>query len=216
MCLSLAALQRSNPMSQPIANNSEGNFSLADALFTATQQRVFSIVFGQSERSFYLTEIVRLADIGRGAVQRELQRLERSGLVTVFRIGNQKHYQANADSPLFTELTSIVKKTVGLKQPILDALLPIENKINLAFVYGSIAKSNDSAGSDIDIMIVSDELTLEDLFNALSPLEISLGRKINPTLYKTSEFNKKRLSKKGFLGTVLTSPVIELIGRLNE
>ena len=90
---------------------------MADALFSTTQQRVFGLLFGQPERSFYATEIIGLAESGSGAVQRELARLEQSGLVTVRRLGSQKHYQANPDSPLFAELCGIARKTVGLAEP---------------------------------------------------------------------------------------------------
>lgn len=192
-----------------------GNYSLADALFTSTQQRIYSLLFGQPGRSFYLTEIVGLAKIGRGGVQRELLRLEQSGLVTISRIGNQKHYQANPESPLFNELVSIVKKTVGLKQPLLNALNTIADKIVCAFVYGSVAKGTDNSGSDIDVMIVSDELALGDVFIALGPLETELGRKISPTLYKNSEFKSKRKKNNTFLSKVLAAPIIELVGSVD-
>jgi len=190
-------------------------YSLADALFTTTQQRVYSLIFGQPDRSFYLTEVVRLADIGRGSVQRELLRLEHTGLVTIKHIGNQKHYQANPDSPLFAELTSVIRKTVGLKQPLLDALKPIAEKIDSAFIYGSVAKATDTSSSDIDLMIVSDQLALEDVFLSLASLELQLGRQVNPTLYSSSEFSEKRKNNKGFLGKVLDDPIIELIGLID-
>jgi predicted nucleotidyltransferase len=192
------------------------SYSLADALFTSTQQRIFALLYGQPDRSFYLTEIVRLAEIGRGGVQRELRRLEQTGLVTTKNIGNQKHYQANPDTPVYQELTSIVRKTVGLKQPLMEALDSVKEKISLAFVYGSVAKGTDTASSDIDLMIVTDLLALEDVFTLLARVEEKLGRRVNPTLYNTPEFSKKRSSKNSFLVEVLSSPIIELIGFLDE
>ena len=196
-------------------NDSAGKYSLADALFTTAQQRILGLLFGQPDRSFYLSEIVRFADIGRGAVQRELNRLEQTGIVTSTHIGNQKHFQANPNSPLFKELSAIVKKTVGLNQPLVNALKPISEKIIYAFVYGSIANGTDTARSDIDLMVVSDELILEDLFLVLSPLQSELGREVNPTLYKSSEFSAKSKIRKGFLGKVLSSPIIELVGSID-
>ena len=133
--------------------------SLADALFTNTQQRVLGLLFGQPDRSYYATEIISLAGSGSGAVQRELARLEQSGLVTMRRIGTQKHYQANPASPLYSELCSIAMKTVGLAEPLREALAPLAEKIIAAFVYGSIAKRADTSTSDIDLMIVSDVVT---------------------------------------------------------
>src|SRR5690554_7756382 len=87
--------------------------SLSDALFPRTKQRVLGILYGQPHRSFYANELISLADSGSGAVQRELATLAHSGLVTVKAIGNQKHYQANAESPIFDELRSIIQKTIG-------------------------------------------------------------------------------------------------------
>src|SRR5919201_228951 len=119
--------------------------SLADALFTKTQQRVLRVLFGQPDRSFYASELIRDAGTGSGAAQRELARLEEIGLIVARRIGNQKHYQANAASPLYSELRNIVLKTVGLVEPLRQALKPIESEIRAAFVYGSVAKGSDQA-----------------------------------------------------------------------
>ena len=108
--------------------------SLAGALFSGTQQRVLGLLFGQPDRSFYATELINLAGVGSGAVQRELARLAQSGLVTVKPVGNQKHYQANPDSPIYAELCGIAQKTVGLAEPLREALAPLAKKIVAAFV----------------------------------------------------------------------------------
>ena len=163
---------------------------MADALFSGTQQRVLGLLFGQPARSYYATELIALAGIGSGAVQRELARLEWSGLVTVRAVGNQKHYQANGDAPLFSELCGIVQKTVGLADPLRAALRPFESQIEAAFVYGSVAKGRDTAGSDIDVMVISDELTYGDVFAALEDVGVRLGRPVNPTL------SRKELAKR--------------------
>src|SRR5919108_2548154 len=138
--------------------------SLADALFTKTQQRVLGVLFGQPERSFYASELIRDAGTGSGAAQRELAKLEESGLISARRIGHQKHYQANAASPLYSELRNIVLKTVGLAEPLRNALKPVASGIRAAFVYGSVAKATDQAASDIDLMVVSDSLSYADVF----------------------------------------------------
>ena len=123
--------------------------SLADALFSNIQQRVLAYVFGQPERSFFATELIKLAGGGSGAVQRELARLADSGLVTVSRVGTQKHYQANPKAPIFSELCAIAQKTVGLAEPLRSALKPLAKRTAAAFVYGSVAKKQDTAASDI-------------------------------------------------------------------
>lgn len=188
---------------------------MADALFTSTQQRVLALLFGQPERSFFVTEIIELADSGRGAVQRELNRLAKSGLVVTTKVGNQKHYQANHDSPLFGELCSIVAKTVGLKEPILAALEPLADTIALALIYGSVAKRSDTASSDIDLLVVADALTLEELYAKLALAEKTLGRQINPTLYTTKEFDRRWKTKNTFLTRVLGDSTVALIGSIN-
>lgn len=126
----------------------------SDALFTKTQQRVLAVLFGQSQRSFYANEIIGLAQSGSGAVQRELACLEASGLVTVHRVGNQKHYQANYDAPIFDELRGIVMKTFGVADVLRAALQPLWPLVELAFVYGSLAKGTEHAGSDVDLMVI--------------------------------------------------------------
>ena len=166
--------------------------SLADALFTKTQQRVLRVLFGQPERSFYASELIREAGTGSGAAQRELARLEGSGLIVARRIGNQKHYQANAGSPLFSELRNIVLKTVGLAEPLRDALKPLSSAIRAAFVYGSVAKATDQSASDIDLMIISDSLTYGEVFGALERVTRTVGRKINPTVYTVRRVFKAR------------------------
>ena len=144
--------------------------SLAAALFSSTQQRVLAWLFGQPGRSFYATELIGLAGAGSGAVQRELARLAQSGLVTARAVGNQKHYQANPASPIYAELCGIVQKTVGLAEPLRDALRPLAARIRAAFVFGSIAKREDTAASDIDLMLISDDLAYSDLYAALEEL----------------------------------------------
>jgi len=189
--------------------------ALADALFSSTQQRVLALLFGQSNRSFFVTELMSLANSGRGAVQRELARLARSGLVTVTKVGNQKHYQANHDSPLFDELRSIIEKTVGLQEPVRAALGPLSDKINLALIYGSIAKQSDTAASDIDLLLVSNVLTLQDIHSALAPAEKLLDRRVHPTLYNSTEFGYRRKTNNAFLTRVLNGPTIVLIGSVD-
>lgn len=186
--------------------------SVADALFTGTQQRVLALLFGQPHRSFYASELIGLARAGSGAVQRELAKLSQSGLLTVKMVGSQKHYQANANSPIYAELHGITQKTVGLAEPLRDALAPLARKIRAAFVYGSVAKRQDTAASDIDVMLLSDELSYGDVFSVLEDLGMRLGRTINPTILTQHEFNKRLKRKEAFLTRVLAQPKIWLIG----
>jgi predicted nucleotidyltransferase len=190
--------------------------SLADALFTKTQQRVLRVLFGQPDRSFYASELIRDAGTGSGAAQRELARLEHGGLIVARRIGNQKHYQANAESPLFAELRNIVLKTVGLAEPLRDALKPVASDIRAAFVYGSVAKATDQAASDIDLMVVSDSLSYGDVFGALDKVSRSLGRHVNPTVYSAAEFSKRAKDENAFITRVLEGAKLWVIGSEND
>jgi predicted nucleotidyltransferase len=186
--------------------------SLADALFTKTQQLVLRVLFGQPYRSVYASELIREAGTGSGAAQRELARLEVSGLVVSRHIGHQKHYQANPDSRLFSELRNIVLKTVGLAEPLRTALRPLSAGIRAAFVFGSVAKATDQSGSVIDLMIISDHVTYADVFGVLEKVGPALGRRVNPTVYTAAEFSKRARSENAFVTRVLEEPKLWVIG----
>jgi len=186
--------------------------SLADALFTGTQQRVLALLFGQPARSFYANELIGMAGMGSGAVQRELTTLAGSGLVTVRSVGNQKHYQANAEAPIFEELRGIVQKTFGLAEPLRQALAPHLKKLIAAFVYGSVAKNTDTAASDIDLMVISDELTYPDLFASLEAASAAMGRTVNPTILTRKELAKRVKAKESFTTRVLAQSKIWIVG----
>lgn len=189
---------------------------IADALFTQTQQRVLGLLFGQTDRSFTISEVIAATGGGSGAIQRELRKLLEAGLIDMRPLGNQKHYQATSGAPIHEELVGIIRKTVGLADPLRDALLPLADSIVIAFVYGSVAKRSDAARSDIDLMIVSDSLTYADVVAILHPLVEQLGREINPTLYSRAELAKRIKQGNAFVTRVLEQPKLWLIGDENE
>lgn len=185
---------------------------LAAALFTPVQQRVLGLLFAQPERQFQSAEIIRLAGSGTGAVHRQLQRLEAAGLLEVKRLGNQKHYQARRDSPIFPELHGLVVKTVGVVEPLRSALAPLARQIQVAFVYGSVAKGSDYAGSDLDLLVISDELAYPDVYSALQPAERIVGRKVHPTLLTRAEWERKLARRDSFAARVASQPRLFVIG----
>ncbi len=185
---------------------------LGDALFTKTQQRVLGLLFGAPDRSFYANEIVRRAGVGTGAVARELAKLHGAGLITVTRIGNQKHYQANSDAPIFEPLREIVRKTFGLSDVLREALAPLADQIHAAFVFGSVAVGTDTAASDVDVFLVGDQLAYPDVMTLLASVESTLGRTVNPTIYSSAELRKKLDNGTTFLRRILDQPKIFLIG----
>jgi predicted nucleotidyltransferase len=185
---------------------------LADALFTPVQQRVLGLLFGQPDRRFQSAELIRLAKGGVGAVHRQLGRLAETDLVTVTRSGNQKHYQARRDSPVFEELHSLIVKTVGVAEPLRQALAGKARAIRAAFVYGSVAKGTDRARSDIDLMVISDSLRYSDLFEALQAAEAVLGRTINPTVMTVAQWRAKRARADSFTARVAGQSRVFVIG----
>ena len=195
-----------------ISLNLQESSGMANALFSKVRQRVLAVLFGNPGRSFYANEVIALAQSGTGAVQRELASLSEADLLTVRRQGNQKHYQANADAPVFAELRGLVLKTMGLADVLRVALAPLAPQITLAFVYGSVAKQQDTAASDIDVMIVSKDLSYADVFGALESATATLGRKVNPTLYMPAEMVKRINNDNAFVTRVLTQPKIWLLG----
>jgi predicted nucleotidyltransferase len=191
-----------------------GRISIADALFTKSQQRVLALLYGMPQRSFYLNEIVRHADMGRGAVSRELSKLCLAGLITVSPKGNQNHYQANPDNPVFDDLLGIVMKTVGLADVIARELEGILNReeTDFAFIYGSIAKNEERWSSDVDLMVIASGFSYSEVMPSIQAAELELGRTVNLTLLTPEEFGARKAAGQSFLARVLEQPKIWLKG----
>lgn len=186
--------------------------NLSDALFTQTQQRVLACLFGRPGRRYGVSELIQATGAGSGAVQRELARLAGSGLLLVERQGNQKLFRANPDSPIFDELVAIVRKTFGLAGTLRDALAPLADKLAFAFVYGSVAKGEDTASSDIDLVLVSDSLGYAELMGALDPAIHDLGRDVHPTIYTRDELARRIEQGNAFITRVMAQPRLWLVG----
>ncbi len=185
---------------------------MAAALFSGTQLGVLTLLFGQPERLFGIVELISLVGAGRGAVQREVQRLVESGLVTVERLGRDKRYRANTSAPIFDELRGIIEKLTGIAAVIGDAVRAMPADIRFAVLYGSVAKQRDTATSDIDVLLISDDLTLEDAFEGFASAERKLGRRVSPTVYTRAEFLRARQSGSPFLIKVLEGDHVVLLG----
>ncbi|MCD4847748.1 MAG: transcriptional regulator [Candidatus Aegiribacteria sp.] len=192
------------------------SLGLAESLFSRVQLRVLSLLFGQPDRSFQGAELIRLAASGVGAVHREIKRLVSSGLVIEVPLGRRKLYRVNRSSPIFHELHILILKTVGLTIPVRDALVPFTNSIRTAFIYGSIAMGDDSAWSDVDLLIVGENLAYPDIISALQPVEQRINRKISVQMITLDEFKEKRSSGNPFILNVLSKPRLFLIGSDND
>lgn len=193
-------------------NATEPTSTMADALFPRVRQRVLGILYGNPQRSFFASEIMALAQSGRGAVQRELADLAAAGLLKVTTQGNQKHYQVNEAAPVYGELRNLVLKTFGLADVLREALAPLASRLEAAFVFGSVAKQQDTAASDIDVIVVGDSLGYADVFEALEPAAARLGRAVNPTVYTPVEFARRAQQDNAFVQRVLEQPKIWLLG----
>ena len=186
--------------------------ALADVLFTPVQQRVLGLLFGQPERRFQSAELIRLAGAGTGAVHRLLTRLAATGLLQVEAVGNQKFYRANERAPVYAELVGLVRKTVGLAGPLQAALAPLADRIAAAFVYGSVAKGADRAASDIDLMVIADDLDYATLTAALAAAEETLARPVSPNLMTRAEWRRKRAEADSFAARIAAQPKVFVIG----
>lgn len=185
--------------------------SIAGALFGKTQQAVLSLLFGQPERSFYLRELVAAAGGGASQVQRELAALTAAGLVTREPRGNQVWFAANPASPVFSELKSLIAKTAGIADVVRDALQPFARQIAAAFIYGSVARGEHDASSDVDVLVVGSVAP-----SKLAPVQLALkerlGRLVRAVVYSASEFRKHAASREHFLANVMQQPRIWLLG----
>jgi predicted nucleotidyltransferase len=186
--------------------------SIGDALFTKTQQKVLGLLYGCPDETFYMNEIVRLANIGRGTIKRELESMQAAELLTVTRIGNQNHYQANRDCPVYTELLGIVRKTFGIADVLHLVLEPVLDRVVFSFIYGSIAKGTERGKSDIDLMLIGNDLSYAEIMELLLSAEEQLGRPINPTVYSVDDFRKKTKQGNSFLIRLMEQPKIVLKG----
>ncbi len=190
--------------------------TIAAALFTDSQSRLYVWLFGQPERAYHQNELRRLTGLGSASLQRELNRLTTAGLVNAQAVGNQRHFQANPQSPVYAELVALTRKTLGVVPVLRNALQPLLLNLKSAWVYGSVAKQTDTAHSDIDVMLVGNDLLLGQVLAILEPAEAQLGRKINPSCYSPQEFDRRRAEPDSFVNRVLSQPLMSLIEDTHE
>jgi len=185
--------------------------SIASAIFSDSQSRVYRWLFGQPERQYHFSELRRLTGLGSASLQRELNRLVDAGLVCAESKGNMRCFNANPTSPVYAELVALTRKTLGVVPQLQEALRPLVPKLHAAWVYGSVARQTDTAQSDVDLMLVGDDLLLSEVLELLIPAEARLGRKINPNCYTLDEFKRRQREPDSFVSRVLAQPVLTLL-----
>ncbi len=188
---------------------------LSDALFTTTQQKVLSLLYAQPEKSFYVKEILRLTGMGVATIKRELDRMLGAGILRMTKIGNQHHYQANPECPVYHELSGIVKKTFGITDIIRSALSIVSGQVDWAFIYGSVASGKETTDSDIDLMIVGAP-RFSEVAGLLYPVQKNLGREINPKIYSRKEWILMQKRNNAFIKELLAKPRMDVIGGNHE
>ena len=188
---------------------------LGDALLTKTQQKVLGLLYSRPEKSFYTKEILRLTGMGVATIKRELDRMKAAGILSMTKIGNQHHYQANPSCPIYTELLGIVKKTFGLADVLSQALSPLADEIDWAFVFGSVASGKETSESDIDLMIIG-TVGFTDAVGALYSIQATLGREINPKIYRKDEWIQMLDNEDAFIKEVMLKPRMDVMGEGNE
>lgn len=189
--------------------------SLGDLLFGQTRGRVLALLYGMPDQTFFVRQIAREIGTSVGSVQRELETLSEVGLLNRTTIGRQVFYQANSHHPAFADVRSLIAKTSGIFHHLRSALAPLASQIIFALVYGSIARGDEDAGSDVDLMIVGN-VTLDDVLAQLTSVENAIGRPINPTVYSLKEFKAKVKDGNHFLTSVLHGKKMLLIGDEDE
>lgn len=188
--------------------------SMISLLLPEYRRRVLGLLLLRPDEALHGREIARRTGLAAGTVTRELGKLAEVGLLQREKRGNQQLYSANKRSPIFTELASILRKTSGMADVLLQALAPAAAQIQVAFVFGSMAQARESAGSDIDLMLIGD-LSFGQAVQLIYPTQASLGREVNPKVFSKDEFAQKAATD-GFLGDVLSKPKIFLIGGDDE
>jgi len=187
---------------------------LAEILSSRIRAEIFRILFGVNDEALHLREIERRSGLTVGTVQQELKKLLNLDLIKKRKDGNRIYYQARKEHPLYPEIRSIILKTSGLSDVIARAL-GVSQDIKIAFVFGSIARHDEKAGSDVDLMVIG-RLGLRKLTGLLDGISEQIGREINPHALSEGEFVKRRKNKDHFITEVLESPKIFIIGSWNE
>jgi predicted nucleotidyltransferase len=189
--------------------------TLSSILFPGYRRRVLGLLLLHPDEPLHGREIARRTDLPSGTLTRELVRLAQVGLLKCEKRGNQLLYSADRTSPVFEELASILRKTSGVAEVLAKALAPAKDRVRLAFIFGSLARGKEQAGSDVDLVVIGD-IGFGDAVKLLHASQRVIGREINPKVYSVKEWTTKRAAPDAFLREVLGKPKIFVIGSEHE
>ena len=184
-------------------------------LFSEYRRRVLGLLLLHPDERYHVREIARLTNTTAGTLHRELSKLAKASVLLRELSGNQVYYQANRNFPIYPELTSILKKTSGLVDVLFDSLAPLAEKIEVAFVFGSVAKGTENLGSDIDVLVIGD-IDFTEIVTALYSAQTSLGREINPKIYSREQWKASLQKQELFIQAVLNNPKLFIMGAGND
>ena len=188
------------------------SLSASELLFPLQYRgKALSLLLLQPQRRLHVREIARLTGTVAGTMNKELDRLHKAGLLEKHRVGNQLQYCANQQHPVFPELSALLRKTIGLADVLALALMPVADRITVAFVFGSVARSSDTAASDVDVIIIG-RVDFGEAVNLLYEAQATLQREINPKIFANDEWQAKLAAKSSFILDVLSKPKLFLIG----
>ena len=185
---------------------------IAQALFTPAQQKLLGLLFVRVNQGFHLNEIMRLTGLGSASAQRELKRLHDSGVIVSERIGNVRRFRPNKECIVYTELANLVKKTFGLVSVLNSALAPLQDVLNVAFVYGATAKEQENMDTNVELLLIGDNTSYGELLSRLPVAERILRRKINPNLYSVPDYKRRLREQQPFILQVLREQKIYVLG----
>lgn len=188
---------------------------LLDLLFGTYRQRALAQLLLHPESSYHVRELARLTDTTPGTLHKELARLAEAGLLRREKVGNQVRYQANRECPVFAELAGLFRKTVGLVDVLSEALRTLKPAPGVALVFGSMARGEENARSDVDLLLIGD-CSFGEAIKALHPAQATLQREINPVLYTAAEFARRIEAREGFVQNILSNPKLFVIGTADD
>lgn len=191
------------------------NSTVAELLFPNQYRRkVLALLLMQPDQKMHLRELARQTQAAPGTLKKELDALCHVGLLTSERVGNQVQFQANQGHPIFAELQALIRKTTGLADVLRQALQPLGDAVELAFVFGSMASGSAHAGSDVDLLVVG-SASFAQVVEATYAAQAPLGRDINPKVMTAAEWASKRAEANPFVQELLAKPKVMLIGELD-
>jgi predicted nucleotidyltransferase len=188
---------------------------LSDVLFSEYRKRILGLLLLHPEQSYHVRELARLTNTSAGTLHKELSKLSHAGILQSKKVGNQQHYSANLQCPIFEELASIFRKTSGLVDVIAGALFSVKNQIRLAIVFGSVARGEEQANSDVDVMVIGD-IGFGDVVTLLHESQTTLRREINPVVYSADSFKSRVEKNDSFIKEIINKPKLFIIGSEHE